>query len=69
MRILQGCFNGLQLNCPKASEATLNNVGEIDQYDTTQVKLSGPRLNIKTVLTTYGDFHVKDKKAVRTCYL
>ena len=21
----------------------------------------GPRLNIKTVLSTYGDFHVKDK--------
>ena len=26
---------------------------------------SGPRLNIKTVLSTYGDFHVKD----RTSYL
>ena len=24
----------------------------------------GPRLNIKTVLSTYGDFHVKDKTAV-----
>ena len=29
----------------------------------------GPRLNIKTVLYTYGDFHVKDKTAVRTSYL
>ena len=29
----------------------------------------GPRLNIKTVLSTYGDFHVKDKMAVRTSYL
>ena len=29
----------------------------------------GPRLNIKTVLSTYGDFHVKDKTAVRTFYL
>ena len=29
-------------------------------------KESGPRLNIKTVLSTYGDFHVKDKTAVRT---
>ena len=28
----------------------------------------GPRLNIKTVLSTYGDFHVKDKTAVRTSY-
>ena len=30
---------------------------------------TGPRLNIKTVLSTYGDFHVKDKTAVRTSYL
>ena len=29
----------------------------------------GPRLNIKTVLSTYGDFHVKDKTAVRTSYM
>ena len=32
-------------------------------------RLPGPRLNIKTVLSTYGDFHVKDKTAVRTSYL
>ena len=30
---------------------------------------SGPHLNIKTVLSTYGDFHVKDKTAARTSYL
>ena len=30
---------------------------------------SGSRLNIKTVLSTYGNFHVKDKTAVRTSYL
>ena len=30
---------------------------------------TGPRLNIKTVLSTYGDLHVKDKTAVRTSYL
>ena len=30
---------------------------------------TGPRLNIKTVLSTYGDFHVKDKTAVGTSYL
>ena len=29
----------------------------------------GPRLIIKTVLSTYGDFHVKDKTAARTSYL
>ena len=34
-----------------------------------QLKGPGPRLNIKTVLSTYGDFHVKDKTAVRTSYL
>ena len=31
--------------------------------------MSGPRLNIKTVLSTYGNFHVQDKTAVRTSYL
>ena len=36
---------------------------------TLQVRRSGPRLNIKTVLSTYGDFHVNDKTAVRTSYL
>ena len=30
---------------------------------------TGPRLNIKTVLSTNGDFHVKDKTAARTSYL
>ena len=29
----------------------------------------GPRLNKKDGLTRYGDFHVKDKTAVRTSYL
>ena len=32
-------------------------------------EIAGPRLNIKTVLSTYGDFHVKDKTASRTSYL
>ena len=39
------------------------------QYRDSHHKGSGPRLNIKTVLSTYGDFHVKDKTAVRTSYL
>ena len=30
---------------------------------------AGPRLNIKTVLSQYGDSYVKDKTAVRTSYL
>ena len=33
------------------------------------LRISGPRLNIKTVLSTYGNFHVKDKTVVRTSYL
>ena len=40
-----------------------------DNQAHTGVKPPGPRLNIKTVLSTYGDFHVKDKTAVRTSYL
>ena len=40
-----------------------------DEHDNKNPWLSGPRLNIKTVLSTYGDFHVKDKTAVRTSYL
>ena len=39
------------------------------EVEAEMVKESGPRLNIKTVLSTYGDFHVKDKTAVRTSYL
>ena len=35
----------------------------------TNTMAAGGRLNIKTVLSTYGDFHVKDKTAVRTSYL
>ena len=38
-------------------------------YKAIAMPTSGPRLNIKTVLSTYGDFHVKDKTAVRTSYL
>ena len=40
-----------------------------DLYASGNTGLTGPRLNIKTVLSTYGDFHVKDKTAVRTSYL
>ena len=40
-----------------------------DMCHSLMYKDPGPRLNIKTVLSTYGDFHVKDKTAVRTSYL
>ena len=45
--------------------------GNEDMYDDDHdvSTKTGPRLNIKTVLSTYGDFHVKDKTAVRTSYL
>ena len=48
----------------------LKNMGRYRQNQGhNSVKEPGPRLNIKTVLSTYGDFHVKDKTAVRTSYL
>ena len=40
-----------------------------DNNNPSAEEAAGPRLNIKTVLSTYGDFHVKDKTAVRTSYL
>ena len=49
--------------CKRLCLAALNIVTDLYVAD------SGPRLNIKTVLSTYGDFHVKDKTAVRTSYL
>ena len=36
-----------------------------DVYSEYSLYNTGPRLNIKTVLSTYGDFHIKDKTAVR----
>ena len=50
---------GQSYDCSSTSEAILKDMGI----------LTGPRLNIKTVLSKYGDFHVKDKTAVRTSYL
>ena len=41
----------------------------IRQKNNNIMLIPGPRLNIKTVLSAYGDFHVKDKTAVRTSYL
>ena len=43
--------------------------GTLVNYPMLETLESGGRLNIKTVLSTYGDFHVKDKTAVRTSYL
>ena len=56
--------NGLVPNKQKAISRTN------DGLDHEPICVSpGGRLNIKTVLSTYGDFHVKDKTAVRTSYL
>ena len=41
----------------------------VDSLNYHHIRYPGPRLNIKTVLSTYGDFHVKDKTAARTSYL
>ena len=43
--------------------------GNLVSWEVIERLKPGPRLNIKTVLSTYGDFHVKDKTAVRTSYL
>ena len=45
------------------------NIGSYICEMTNPPTTAGPRLNIKTVLSTYGDFHVKDKTAIRTSYL
>ena len=39
------------------------------EYEKKPNEASGPRLNIKTVLSRYGDSYVKDKTAIRTSYL
>ena len=56
-------------DCPSACEVIMKDMGNIEEKEKIINKGSGPRLNIKTVLSTYGDFHVKDKTAVRTSYL
>ena len=50
------------------SDQTIHAVGNVELWYFVFWQ-PGPRLNIKTVLSTYGDFHVKDKTAVRTSYL
>ena len=79
MRSLGCLFTGCEpSNCREISR---NRVGHFDwlvyvifiwqyhQLPEQSLTHPGPRLNIKTVLSTYGDFHVKDKTAVRTSYL
>ena len=48
---------------------TARNVMDVSYLHYWDLHWPGPRLNIKTVLSMYGDFHVKDKTAVRTSYL
>ena len=52
-----------------AEDLISNDIYIMGQDTGTSSTFPGPRLNIKTVLSTYGDFHVKDKTAVRTSYL
>ena len=61
-----------RLQCIKGASSDIHL--EVDCFTPNTVmdsyfQTTGPRLNIKTVLSTYGDFHVKDKTAVRTSYL
>ena len=56
-----GSDNGLLLDRRQHGQAIVSTNND--------VLLTGPRLNIKTVLSAYGVFHVKDKTAVRTSYL
>ena len=51
------------------AESVINGIHVSTDKITISLDPPGPRLNIKTVLSTYGDFHVKDKTAVRTSYL
>ena len=54
------------------STFTITTQGSIHDHNTRHrdnIRTNRTRLNIKTVLSTYGDFHVKDKTAVRTSYL
>ena len=73
--LLAMCYNpALVSNKPLGAPASVKQVYYIPQYTAgcnslSLPEISGPRLNIKTVLSTYGDFHVKDKTAVRTSYL
>ena len=53
----------------KPDERKENTILNMSRLNRITFLTSGPRLNIKTVLSTYGDFHVKDKTAVRTSYL
>ena len=49
--------------------ATMHNVCFNNSARPVPFSGTGPRLNIKTVLSTYGDSYVKDKTADRTSYL
>ena len=57
------------LKCKIKTWAAEHFSGLMQDFGNSSALASGPRLNIKTVLSTYGDFHVKDKTAVRTSYL
>ena len=59
----------IEQNFDQICELWVKNINEIGLWAPPYTSTSGPRLNIKTVLSTYGDFHVKDKTAVRTSYL
>ena len=69
--------SGAHKVCPRGPYLTLNILrprqngshNAMVADDLAMLGARAPRLNIKTVLSTYGDFHVKDKTAARTSYL
>ena len=58
-----------KLTDTKTQQHTIKYTRYADFVDALPTMDTEPRLNIKTVLSTYGDIHVKDKTAVRTSYL
>ena len=61
------CINGVSIPFCEVSKIVSKFVYSRIRTSYEKFKLKpGPRLNIKTVLSTYGDFHVKDKTVVRS---
>ena len=67
--ILSALYSHILQTWPSMSQVSDNNIKVCMQSKGYWHRYPGPRLNIKTVLSTYGDFHDKDKTAVRTSYL
>ena len=54
-------FMESSFDCLSDSRCIQTNSAMVRGHNHNNIATAGPRLNIKTVLSTYGDFHVKDK--------